>query len=511
MENFFNNSYVKEFILKNSSNLDDSLIIDYDGRTYLRVMKFFTQNDLTFLAYNCSNDIHTAANKGFYLRVYLPKNIIGTVGGKIEKTVIMLNGMNELDHFHLYDIIGEYFANNGIAAILLPTPLHLNRRVSMDYEFHSPNDPIKPTVLAKEGKCDLFYLNYIKSYLELKYLIEKIQGINGAVTDDEVDDFNFYKHYFNGKATEITLLGYSLGGLKTLGYFLKDFKAPEKIDYTKKITVQQFEGIGNFMDKHKQQQLHCCITINSGPNLLGITASEEIMGMKPDEWLPLMKDVAKKLNKEKQLHKLIKRKIAKKEIDELINCFKYLYFNKSEASSLDANEYAQPKLEAALDNYLAISGGADKLVDTSAIQSMIKRQKETDDPLSINQIIIAKGDHHPSRDVSYWHEMLPSVERSMLDFINSCGEKHYTKKVILDVLEDLISQSTSCLHVLDKCQKKFHRTDFDILLKGYRGNKKLRQLLTKYYFISKAFYPNFPDVINKIRPNIIDKHLKSDA
>src|SRR6185312_1458022 len=128
-ENFFNKSTVTSFLKEFDGKMEDSLCVDYDGRTYIRMMKLFQQNTKTTFRYphGIPQNLQNEIKKDFHLRCYLPKDRIATVGGKIKKVVIMINGMNELDHFHLYDQLGEFFANNNMAAILLPTPLHLNR------------------------------------------------------------------------------------------------------------------------------------------------------------------------------------------------------------------------------------------------------------------------------------------------------------------------------------------------------------------------------------------------
>lgn len=491
LENFFSNSSVSEFFRINTGNLHDSLNIDYDGRTYIRIMKLFKQNSETELIFDGYNPedakmLNDAINAPFYLRFYLPKNIISTIGKKINRIVVMFNGMNEIESFALYDILGEFFANNNIAAVLLPTPLHLNRRIEEDYKrkktIDTTNEKIQfsPTDRAKNGNHQLFYISYLKCYRELIYLVDKMKG--KYPKDDLSEDFSFYENNFDKDSLEVTLLGYSLGGLKALGYFMKDFKPIPEIK--KENLIDGYENNESLILKNRNQTFHSCITINSGPNLIKVNTNNNVLFMDLQDWGRFLGKIHKAFNND--VNKLVtKFSFA----DELLQIFAFLYYTQNQMG--EDMEFAQNKVAGIIDNYLAITGGADPLVTTDLIQKICP------EGLSINQLIVAKGDHHPSLEKTNWHEMLPMVEESILNFINSCGDKHYKKIDIVSILKTIIIQSDCHKEILEKCHKRFHREDYNRLINGL-PDQNLRKLFIKYYYKSKAFYPNFPEIIKKI-------------
>ena len=74
-------------------------------------------------------DFDINANLNFYLRFYLPKEIMTMPNGRPDRLIVIFNGLNEIypRYFRLYDRLGTSFAAQGIASVLLPTPFHLNR------------------------------------------------------------------------------------------------------------------------------------------------------------------------------------------------------------------------------------------------------------------------------------------------------------------------------------------------------------------------------------------------
>lgn len=298
-----------------SENLKSSLLPDYDGLSYVRLMKKFVPPPVEFefsipefkigkcpSLINFTGKTHAEdtinlnkeINKPFYIRCYLPNNNItrktDIIEGEVDRgekranrVVIMFNGLNELDHFDLYDILGEFFANNGMSAILLPTPFHLNRRV---YRRVTHNDTGKESIVkvslielasleeqtengTSKVNGDLFYHSFLKGYSELDELIKRIRGTSDYKCDPAHTEIEklFYETYFNNEyeTNEIVLFGYSLGGLKAVSYFLKE---PEKY--------------------------RCCISFNSGANLLD--SNVDGLKIKDNVWKKALRDARLKVS-----------------------------------------------------------------------------------------------------------------------------------------------------------------------------------------------------------------------
>ncbi len=477
-ENFFNNSTVNAFKNDSKNKMNDSLCIDYDARTYLRVMKLFKQQPETSFEYpkKIPLIIRERMKENFHMRFYLPKEKIAVIGRKIERVVVMINGLNELDHFHLYDLLGEFFANNGMAAVLLPTPLHLNRRL----EYNKDGEPVWPVELAIKHP-ELFYLNYLQTYKELNHLIDKIKG--KKVDEDYSDDFGFYDNYFAGENTDIVLFGYSLGGVKSLAYFMSDFK-PMDSTRTQQGNVD-YEYIENDYIKRVMplQKFYCCITLNSGPNL----SESNIKAIYPlaiHKWKELVTNAITVLNKDR------KRLIEKEHFEpKLLDCLQFLY-GKHEFMDDGDIIHCKKRLEGITENYLSILSGKDQIVDGLRVMEDIHI-----DTL-FNQFIVAKADHFPAREKSKWHEMLPMVERSTLDFINSCNTKLYQRKMLEEKIKTILENNNLIEYVKEKCKTVFHRDHFEYITN--RLNNLEKTMFIKYYFRSKAFYATFQEVVRKI-------------
>lgn len=480
---FFKNSTVSYFIQKNKDRLDENILIDYDARSYIRLMKLFeTENTEATISFPENKvdqiSLNESMNYHFHLRFYLPKNIISTVGKKINRIVIMFNGMNELEYFDFFDMIGEYFANNNVAAVLLPTPLNLNRRIKEDFNKRKILNSKFPTIRAKEGNELLFFYSLVKTHKELNFLIKKIKGQTSI--EDKEKEFGFYENYFAGKNTEITLLGYSLGGLKALTYFMLDF------DPLKTEDRDHYKKIEKYLHDWKKQKFVSCITFNSAANLLE-AYDERFFGMSYEDWEKLLMSSERELkNRESELIKSFN--IPK----DLIRIFRFLYFGSDDDEIL---LYGKQKIVDILDHYLAVSGGSDKIVSMEQMKRFSHGGKKSTSGNKkewekwFNHIIAAGGDHFPGMEVAEWHELLPRIERAILDFMDGCTVRHYKKSKIRKNLINLVNKSRYTYNKKDD----FSTTHFKNILDGLKkGNDK--KDFKKYYYLSKAFYPNFKEV-----------------
>ena len=179
-------------------------------------------------------------NFEFYLRFYFPKKQMTTIDSKSERLIIMFNGLNEIKdiNFSLYDRLGRSFASMGFPAVLFPTPFHLNRAAINTSKFKDhkdwqerpesfPNDLIKMPTEPLEKRPYCLYMNFIQiiyEYRILRHLIAhefdhiKRNDLYMIARPNKREKY-FYNQHFTNKKTEISLLGYSLGGLIALACF----------------------------------------------------------------------------------------------------------------------------------------------------------------------------------------------------------------------------------------------------------------------------------------------------
>jgi hypothetical protein len=174
--------------------------------SHVRICKLFPM---------CSGDtIPITDYRRFHLRFYIPRDVFDDKFKKIDKLFILFNGLDEVDHFTLYDQLGQGLAKFNYASVLLPLPNHLNRNPG--FRFNDDNKMEKPSdaFLAERDKVFDIYLQLLK---ELRILIEHVRG-NCRHTKAHAS-CRFYDHFFE-KDVSVSLLGYSMGGLAALCAFL---------------------------------------------------------------------------------------------------------------------------------------------------------------------------------------------------------------------------------------------------------------------------------------------------
>jgi hypothetical protein len=230
-------------------DVSQDTIVNYIGTHYVRVFKRFEapadypENTIEHLL------VKPDYNRTFHLRFYIPKVTLIRKSERVRQIVIMFNGLNEVDRFDLYDVLGEHLAEQGIAAVLLPTPYHLNRRPLGEQE--TPPEP--PHVqLFKEPM--LMYYNYKQSMHESGLLIRKLKG----EARDE-NDFGFYENLFD-RDLQVSILGFSLGGLRALASLIL-----QPADY------------------------HACIVFNSGVSLDKVNTKR--INIDNGAWLTFVEDL----------------------------------------------------------------------------------------------------------------------------------------------------------------------------------------------------------------------------
>lgn len=490
--------------------IDENISMEYDGLNYLRLMKQFKPsikrnftidvNKLPIKGFNILDEI----DRHFQLRFYLPKKIITRKNidtSERNKIVIMLNGMNEDRDFSFYDLLGEYFTSNNITAVLLPTPLHLNRRVHHKYKIEDPKTGLERNTYPTDWalKCpELFYFNYLKGHDELMELVEKINPPDDIDffdkwnEKDKVDMAFYKKHFWNDVSkeekqnTEIILLGYSLGGVKALSYFL-----------------------------NSEDKFRCCITFNSGPKVRKVNPKQ--LNIEEDDWKKLFADVQKYMRENNSLQNFelegyssdnlnIKNEIKKSVAYQLHYLFKDLYLGNGEGVFVE-----QMKYRDSMDRYLAITSGSDKIVNNGDFQDLMG------DLDHIHQIIVAGVDHNPTIDQN-WHHVLPRIQNNILEFIDSCREQHHKrdeiaiemKKVICEIPLYKNALIRFYIHHIEYTPTVNHNEFYQILgeitqveeAKIKNGEKiKKGEMVDKFleiYYTSKGYYFNLSELFNKV-------------
>lgn len=471
--------------------LDENILMDYDGLNYVRYMKQFCPSYHVNYPFDQDEakyqfDINAVIHEKFHLRYYIPKSIITSRDDvRSNKVVVMINGMNEDYNFSFYDLLGEFFANNGLIAVLLPTPLHLNRRIDARKYWKEDGERYKPTDLASDNPL-LFYYSFKRSHEELNELIEKINPQNKTCLEnwwkkDKVDYAFYKKHFWKNETnlvnTEIVLFGYSLGGLKSLCYYLNH---PKKF--------------------------HCCITFNSGVDISQVNTTD--LHIEPAKWKEICQKAHREINAigdvlnwERYDPSLSKGNCSENEFRSI---FKNVYFGGK--NPVISHQFMK---DQTYKYYLAITSGSDKIVDARKIAEIISEDTH------INQLVVAGVDHNPTIDQN-WHEILPRVENNILDFIQSCKKAHFKREEISKDLLVLIEEvpefeemyknfnSNAIQHKPSVDNEEFNKFLNDIekhyINKG-KSNKDVKGILEEVlhlFYSSKGFFFNFSSLINKM-------------
>lgn len=450
---FFKLSYVNQDYCFNApehseekveSLRSENIFTDYDSRNYLRIMKRTSTPE-----YPCFDELEKElhedeSQKSFLLRFYLPKVKITQERreNRIDHLVIMFNGLNEIDRYDTYDKLGAQLADYGIASVLLPTPYHLNRRI------YNPQTkkPKRPTDISfEEGKSLIFYYNFRRTLFEVEDLIERIK-------DTREEDYGFYETFFSS-SVKFTIFGFSLGGLRALGAFLSN---PDRY--------------------------HSCITLNMGANVF--RAKIENLKVDTQQWDEMVENLSEG----------VAYHIARNDQNkEAISLFELLYFTRSNPKRVNI-------LKRNSNKFLMINGASDKIIAQGAEKYL------TDPQHGLNQIIIAGVDHIPTLDQK-WHHWFSHVVDSIRMFMSNCDDDSIPHERV----EEAIFLHLNSIGYIDSLKERFQdaraceSSVFTIndlkRIVAMLADKNLPKAATdflKYYYISKAYYPKFPELLAKI-------------
>lgn len=194
-------------------------ILVHEGAKYICLMKLFPM---------CEYDsvVPEEDYRRFHMRFYIPREYFNDARKKINRILIMTNGLDQFDNYLLYDQLGSDFASLGLAVVLLPLPNHLNRHPR--YRLKEPNvQKIKAKLSdALLENPLLLHDGYLQCKKELKQLRDHINWKRFKENpDDPCKDRNhngpcsFYSHFFADEV-RVSYFGYSLGGATVLTDFL---------------------------------------------------------------------------------------------------------------------------------------------------------------------------------------------------------------------------------------------------------------------------------------------------
>lgn len=367
----------------------------------------------------------------------------------------MFNGLNECAKYDFYDVMGAQFAEHGIATILLPTPFHLSRRVPRDNKCTALRSMIKqsktrdyemPTDIAF-GNEALYLYNFKRSIKELENLVDRIRH-------PFMDDYGFFHTYFT-QDPQITLFGFSLGGLRALACFLRN-----------------------------PDSYHSCITFNSTVNLGEINT--EALNLNPKVWKETFSAIGDLVDKGDFI-------LGQKNDEDILNLFRWLYLK-------GTKDKLANRLKEHSTKYLSIQSGADPLAkDENAMGGNISVRDH-----GLNRYIVAGVGHVPTRDLR-WDNWLSKVGETIVHFIKGCEEVHWPHAELEGIIYELIKETPFFKNL--KRKKKLNFENFDFSFKVFEDLKgQIRELGTdedvdrfvELYYISKAFYPKFAELLEKI-------------
>lgn len=435
-----------------------------------------------------SNEYDIEANLDFYLRFYFPKQQITTPEERPNKIIIMLNGLNEIyiKHFNLYDRLGESFARLGITSILFPTPFHLNRaavkkeslKIFGKYEAVPQTlEHFQNPILQLVKNPFYMYMNFIQLLHEYRILRNLINGNFEKITPTDCYtigpptkiDKEFYQgHIVNkGKKIEVSLLGYSLGGLKALACFSDNTNAVKS-----------------------------CILINSGATLDKMKLKGLLKDKDEGKWLKAVQVLMHEKNWENYPFADIAR------ADSHFAYIKQIFF-KDPLFDPDVVEQVAKKL------FLVI-GGKDKIVPPESI----KRLEPKEYGLNILQIADLG---HILVDDPIFNRWYPRIIQILSDFIQELEHRPLSKEEAKTILLALHGICNCNLFDLDKGEasetymKKRKKVEEKLkICSDVNDRNEALRVFDEARHIAFAFFESIIDFENEIKKLRDKKKLRFD-
>jgi len=398
-----------DFSRRENYDVSQNIIVNYTGTHYVRVLKRFE----AFADYPGDSPeaklVTPEYTRRFHLRYYIPKATLLSKEERVKQIVIMFNGLNEVDRFDLYDVLGEHLAEQGIAAVLLPTPYHLNRSAPIRRGAKTARQP--PHVALFKNPL-LMYYNYMQSIRESNLLIRKLR----QKTIDE-SDLGFYKSLFDPKL-KISILGFSLGGLRALASFV-----------------------------HEPRQYHTCIVFNSGVALSMLNT--ELIRISKEAWNEFVT----------RLHDAAKRHSTK------IPARQRAYWDTFNMVFLGTDPFElRNKLKQHSEKLFLILSGADSTVppDISALEV---------EGHGLNVFRIAGVGHIPTVDPK-WSFWIDRVSELIVGFVGQAGRQLWSRQGIVSALAAALGSSERAVSLLQADDEESTSPQLGDFLKNIERNQR---------------------------------------
>jgi hypothetical protein len=418
-----------QYSRRRAYDLAEDTIFDYSGTHHCRVLKLFESpnpHDAGSIGHML---ITPEYNRRFHLRFYLPKPALISRQPEIREVVIMFNGLNETARFDLYDTLGQHFAEQGIAAVLLPTPYHLNRS--------EPKDHTPPHERLFKHPMLLFH-NYKQSMLDSDLLIRKLRN-----EDPGDKDFGFYQSLF-APNPRISILGFSLGGLRALASFM-----------------------------HEPEKYHTCIVFNSGLQLRLLNTS--FLDIRESDWLDF-----------------VSRLLSKEQVQNSILAGDPYWRRFSEVYLGDHHELYLRRLLKFSDRLLFILSGGDPIVRPDLNDIETKGH-------GLTSLKIAGVGHMPTMDPK-WTYWMDRVAEFIIRFVRS-RQDVWSGQDIINEVRNLLAESDYLTNLAKS--EDFSSEDLQKLLNSIPVDR--RPALLRLFYASLAYYPSFRRVLDGIqKENPID-------
>ncbi len=417
-------------------------LIDYDGTHHVRLLKRFeAPHDYAPKSKEAAL-MRPEYNRVFHLRFYIPKSALISKEQKIRDVVIMFNGLNETDRFDLYDTLGQHLAEQGIAAVLLPTPYHLNRRAPKTKD----EAPMKPSDELFKNPM-LIYYNCKQSVREGSLLLRKLRQKGRS----DPDDLGFYQALFD-RRLRISILGFSLGGLRALASFYAD-----------------------------PSSYHTCVVFNSGVALEFLHT--EPLKIKQEVWQTFLNGLNTAIDKERARQKLNDK-----------------YFRQFDTVFLGSHHNSLKKvLKENSQKLLFIVSGADPIVPDELKDIEVEGH-------GLTVLKIAGVGHIPTLDPQ-WSPWMNRVSEFIIRFVSSAGRRVWSHQEITDAATDILKGTKYWNNLkMEERSDRFGTGDLQTLLDQL--DVKRRADLLRIFYASTAYYPNFRDVLNVVANNKEKAHNK---
>jgi hypothetical protein len=351
----FADNYIESEHVDESHHFERSL----SGGVELYYLRINSPQHEEIFGNRIGSNFDNRANRSFFARLYKPPSTTA------DHVVIIYNGLDETifnqepdELFKFYDDLGVQLAQANILAILLPTPYHMNRALAFtDAEKEGKRredsnfiDFTIPTEALMEHNWNI-YRNHFQGFKET---LELCRRLRPDLSDRAWPDLKPYPNAIPSKAArflqssvsplvKISLLGYSLGGLRALTEYLFD-RHDAKV-------------------RKREPIFTACVAVNSGGALTDLPHPPWVDSQR---WRSMIEDLLGQRFAEDRSQKTLK--VVPK--DQHTQAGRYFTFLNDvflgQAASL--NFLGETAAREAANGMLFVVGGGDNLVPLRSIQ-----------------------------------------------------------------------------------------------------------------------------------------------